>query len=214
MENTSNVWRQKHIAHKRLFKTYGRHVSSIKGFFLAEQFSISQCSTHMEVLINASLCLRSLALALALWPPFLSTFGNRVGRGNAGKVFISESSSTQLHDMFFSPPEGTLMILSLNGICLRPIKTPRPDNISPRLMSGWISSAPARWAADQWGKWDRWDYITCEAFMSNRLWNEAWNQCGFLCACCFILKLQSSDYRPVRDVGIFETRGHEGATFK
>lgn len=44
--------------------------------------------------------------------------------------------------------QGKLMILSLNDICLRPIRTPHPDNISTGIMSGRISSAAFRWAAD------------------------------------------------------------------
>lgn len=53
------------------------------------------------------------------------------------------------------------MILSPNDICLRPITTPHPDNISTGIMSGRISSAPVRWAGDKFGKWDRWNYTAC-----------------------------------------------------
>ena len=60
---------------------------------------------------------------------------------------------------YVSPPEGTLMIPSPNDICLRPIRTAHPDIVSTGIMSGWISSAPVRWAADKFGKWDRWNYI-------------------------------------------------------
>lgn len=64
MENAFNVRRQTHCLQMRQsFKTYGTRVFYIKGF-LAERFSISQCKTHMEMQINASLCLCSLALAL------------------------------------------------------------------------------------------------------------------------------------------------------
>lgn len=66
----------------------------------------------------------------------------------------------RLTNMIRFPPEGTLMILSLSDICLRPIRTPHPDNISTGIMSGGISSAPLRWAGDKFAKWDRWDYIT------------------------------------------------------
>lgn len=66
----------------------------------------------------------------------------------------------RLHCMICFPLEGTLMILSPNDICLRPIRTPHPDNTSTGIMSGWISSAPVRWAGDKFGKWDRWDYIS------------------------------------------------------
>ena len=52
------------------------------------------------------------------------------------------------------------MILSPNDICLRPIRTPHPDNVSTGIMSGSISSAPVRWAGDKFGKRDRWNYIT------------------------------------------------------
>lgn len=65
----------------------------------------------MEMQINASLCLARLEPALhacsAAASPFFFfffTFGNRVGREDTGMVFISESSSTQLHEIF--PPGG------------------------------------------------------------------------------------------------------------
>lgn len=66
----------------------------------------------------------------------------------------------RLRCMIRFPLEGTLMILSPSDMCLRPIRTPHPDNTSTGIMSGWISSAPVRWAGDEFGKWDRWDYIS------------------------------------------------------
>lgn len=69
----------------------------------------------------------------------------------------------RLNCMIRFPLEGTLMILSPNDICLRPIRMPHPDNVSTGIMSGWISSAPVRWVGDKFGKWDRWNNITSTA---------------------------------------------------
>lgn len=101
----------------------------------------------------------SLHSSLVLQPFNLSSIGKRVGRrARGGKVFISESSSTQLHDMF--PLEGTLMIPSPNGICLRSIRAPHYDDVSTGIMSDRISSAPVGWATDKMVTWDRWNHIT------------------------------------------------------
>lgn len=67
------------------------------------------------------------------------------------------------------PLQGTLMILSMNDICLRPIRTLQPDNISTGIMSGWISSAPLRWAGEKFGKRGRW--ITSQAWL--HVWPHA-----------------------------------------
>ncbi len=96
MENTFNVRRQtRRLQMRQSSKTYGTHVLYIKGF-LAEQCSISQRYTLVETQINASLCL-VLALHACSAPIFPFYLWKQSGkRERERRVFISESSSTQL----------------------------------------------------------------------------------------------------------------------
>ena len=84
----------------------------------------------------------------------------------------------RLSCMICFPLEGTLMILSPNDICLRPIRMAHPDNVSTGIMSSWISSAPVRWAADKFWK-VRQVGLHHKAWL--HVWSHAkWIKCGFL----------------------------------
>lgn len=73
-------------------------------------------------------------------------------------------NSQRLNCLICYPHEGMIMIHSQNGICLRPIIMPYSDNASEGFVSDWISSAPLEWTMDQFGRRDRWNPITREAF--------------------------------------------------
>lgn len=53
----------------------------------------------------------------------------------------------RLNGMIRFPPAGTLIILSPDDMCRRPIRTAHPDNISTGIVSGRVSSASASYIA-------------------------------------------------------------------
>lgn len=123
--------------------------------------------------INASLCLHSLVFPLAARsaaafnvPPLGTEWEDRTRRRYS---FLS-------HHIIRFPLKATLMILSPNDICLRPIRTLHPDNVSTGITSGGISSAPVRWAGDTLGQWCRWNYTACPWLheWSRVKWNPGW----------------------------------------
>lgn len=130
----------------------------------------------------------SLHSSLVLQPFNLSSIGKRVGRrARGGEVFISESSSTpQLHDMF--PLEGTLMIPSPNGICLRSIRAPHYDDVSTGIMSDRISSAPVGQGCRQDGNVRQVESHHRHDFVCDQMRNEAWNKCRLLMLVVFMSK--------------------------
>lgn len=115
----------------------------------------------METKINTSLCLCILQLAHHACSAAVLTFFRREQSGKkneGGKYSFLNHHRLNMQDMF--PPEGTLMIPSPNGICLRSIRTPHYDDVSTGIMSDWISSVPVGWAGDKLVTWDRWNRIT------------------------------------------------------
>ena len=186
---------------RQSFRTYGTHVSYIKGL-LAEWFSISQCETHMEMQINAALCLARLepalhacsAAASFLFFKFFFFFFIPLGTEWEGRTrgWYSFVNHHRLNCMICFPPEGTLMIPRQNDICLRPTGMARPDDISTGIMSGGISSAPVRWAGEVWKA--RRGGITCKHdSVCDQMQNEAWNKCSF-CRCLLFCFESCRDY--------------------
>lgn len=101
------------------------------------------------------------------------------------------------------PPPGVhVMIPSPNDICLRPIKTPHPDNVSTGIMSGWISSAPVRWAGEKLES--ETGGITSQAWLC--AWSNAkWSLEEMFFFLVFFVSLQSC-----RDIELCEAFGAAG----
>lgn len=95
-------------------------------------------------------------------------------------------------------PEGTIMIHSQNGICLRPIIMPFSDNLSAGIMTAWISSAPLEWTADQFGKQRQVESHNRHNFVYLHMWNWAWNKRSFPGLCISIQgQRQQNQYLPI-----------------